>query len=785
MYQTLIKSSLFSLLLLLATNLLYAQNNHEQVGEYLITGSVTNLSTHLALVGANLSLSVPSSATHSDQNGNYKFSVKQGIYHLKCDFIGYIPLDTLVQVNSNVVLNLSLTISQQNLKEVKVKGTGSPKEIATQSLSILEGEQLDHTRGFSLGESLKSITGVTTFQTGPSIAKPIIHGLYSNRILILNNGVRLEAQQWGSEHAPEIDPFIANRLEVIKGAASIRYGSDAIGGVILAEPKALPKNPGMDGEINAIGMSNSRLGAFSGMLEGAFDKKLTGLSYRLQGTFKIAGNSSTPNYLLANTGLREQDGSAAVQYHHKNYGFEAYYSVFNTKLGIFQGAEVGSIADLKLAIEQTEPLTPSFFTYAIDRPYQTVNHQTLKLNSFYNFENGSKLRFQFANQTNTREEYDFLPLNGRINPELYLKINTQTADINYEHKDLGNFSGSFGFNGITQGNIRKYEYLIPNYRNYGGGAYFIEKYTHGNLLLEAGLRYDYRWLRAYKLNNNTALIETPTTHYQSASYTIGTTYSITDALKLSGNYSSAFRAPTVNELYSNGIHQSLVSYEIGNPDLHTERANNFNINLDYTTSRLLINVQAYYNSINNFIFANPTNQYTRTVRGPALVFNYTQADVYFRGLDFNLILKPVDSLELNSKTSLIYAYNKTIHDYLIYTPPSRFQNSIGYHFGNLSGLKRIFFSVEDVYVSKQSRVPVGQDYVLPPAGYNLINLQLSFRVNYLHNYADVSFAVNNLTNTAYRDYLDRFRYFTDEPGRNFIVRLKVPFKISKTTHTNR
>jgi iron complex outermembrane receptor protein len=135
--------------------------------------------------------------------------------------------------------------------------------------------------------------------------------------------------------------------------------------------------------------------------------------------------------------------------------------------------------------------------------------------------------------------------------------------------------------------------------------------------------------------------------------------------------------------------------------------------------------------------------------------------------------------------SRIYAYNKTIHDYLIYTPPSRFQNSIGFHFGNLSGLKRIFFSVEDVYVSKQSRVPVGQDYVLPPAGYNLINLQLSFRLNYLHNYADISFAVNNLTNTAYRDYLDRFRYFTDEPGRNFIVRLKVPFKISKTTHTNR
>src|SRR6201996_2411013 len=132
------------------------------------------------------------------------------------------------------------------------------------------GRSLQEIRGLSLGESLKGIAGVNSLQTGPSISKPVIHGVYSNRILILNNGVRQEGQNWGNDHAPEIDPFIATRLSVIKGAASIRYGSDAIGGVILVDPKEMPVRPGVfDGELNVVGMTNGRGGAVSGMVEGS------------------------------------------------------------------------------------------------------------------------------------------------------------------------------------------------------------------------------------------------------------------------------------------------------------------------------------------------------------------------------------------------------------------------------------------------------------------------------------------------------------------------------------
>jgi iron complex outermembrane receptor protein len=763
------------LLLLIAP--VYAQV--KETAAYTVKGTVTDGSTKLPLAAAAITIAGTSNGIQSDTKGNYELNIPAGNIHLKCDFLGYYPIDTVFLLNKNTRINFLLRPVQNQLNEVSINSTAAPhKDIATQDLTILQGGELERTRGLSLGDALKSITGVTTFQTGPSISKPIIHGLTSNRILILNNGVRLEAQQWGSEHAPEIDPFIANKLEVIKGAAGIRYGSDAIAGVILAEPKALPVTPGtMDGEVNAVGMSNSRLGAFSAMLEGALGKKLEGLSYRIQGSYKRAGNTSTPHYILGNTGLSEDDFSAALQYYHKNYGIEAYYSDFNTKLGIMSGTEVGSISDLQARIQETAPVTVSPFSYYIDRPYQTVNHSTIKVKGFYNFDDGSKLQIQYADQTNVRSEYDLLSFSTSTNPALYLKINTATVDVNYDHKQLGDFSGSIGFSGMNQGNIRMYEYLIPNFVDYDAGAYVLERYKHKKLLIEGGIRYDYRWLRAYKFDTDVDKIDAITTQYQSSSSTIGTTYSFTDNLKLSGNFSSAFRAPTVNELYSDGVHQTLISYEVGNPDLKTERANNFSLNLNYTSSHVLIDVQGYYNNINNFIFLQPTGQYIRVQSGSLLEFDYTQANVFFRGLDLGIIVKPVDSLEINSKSSLIYAFNKTINDYLIYTPPTRLQNGVTYHFGSIGGFKNISLGAENVYVAKQTKVPANQDYAPPPGAYSLFNAHLGFKLIINKTYADIDLAANNLTNVAYRDYLDRFRYFADEPGRNFIIRLRVPFKI--------
>jgi iron complex outermembrane receptor protein len=746
-----------------------------------LSGKIIDADSRIPLPAASVAVMGTADGVLSDKNGKYLLKINAGPVHVICQYIGYKTVDTLMNVSNDQQLNFYLKPSAQALNQVNIQATTTAqKEIATQNLTILQGNDLERTRGLSLGDALKSITGVTTFQTGPSIAKPVIHGLTGSRVLILNNGVTLQAQQWGQEHAPEIDPFIANQIEVIKGAAGIRYGADAIAGVVSVNPKPLPTDTGtMDGEVNAVGMTNSRLGAFSAMLEGAFGKKLAGLSYRLQGTYKRAGNSSTPNYILGNTGLSENDFSAALQYRHKNYGFDAYYSDFDTKLGIEYDTEVGSISDLQMRIAEGGPVTTYNFSYFIDRPYQLVNHATTKFKGFYNITDSSKIDLQYAYQQNTRKEYEELSFSPSLDPALYLQIHTSTVEANWDHKDGGGFSGSAGFSGMNQGNIRMYEYLIPNYVDYDGGVYAIERYKHKKLLLEAGARYDYRWLRAFAFDANAAKIDVTTTHYSGTSGTFGATYNFTDNLKLTGNYSVAFRPPSINELYIDGVHQSIGEFEIGDPNLQTERANDFSLNLNYANKWLAVDLEGYYNQIKNFIFEEPTGTYYHAPSGALLEFEYTQANVYFRGVDLGITVKPVDSLEINSKSSLIYAWNETIHNYLIYTPPTRLQNGITYHFGAIGAFKNISLGAENIFVAKQTHVPPGYDFEPPPGAYSLFNAHIGFKLIINRTFADFDIAANNLTNVAYKDYLDRFRYFADEPGRNIIFRLRVPFKILK------
>ena len=348
---------------------------------------------------------------------------------------------TVTADSVQVLPPVQLLSDSKILQEVIVTEHRSEAQQLLQTQSSLSGVALDQTRGLSLGESLKSLTGMYSIQTGPTISKPVIHGLYSNRIIILNNGIRQEDQQWGTEHAPQIDQFLASRLTVIKGAASIRYGSDAIGGVILVEPKAMPTKPGVAGEVNVVGATNGGLGVASGMLEGAFARKLIGLSWRVQGTLKRSGYIRTPNYYLENTSYHENNLSGDLHYEHKNVGVEVFYSLFDSKVGLFTGAQVGSLADLYAAIARPEPLAKPGFSYDLGRPYQSVQHELLKARAYYHTPQGGTLTATFARQQNTRQEYDFVSFSGLLNPELSLKLTSQTADLVWEHRDVKTSGG--------------------------------------------------------------------------------------------------------------------------------------------------------------------------------------------------------------------------------------------------------------------------------------------------------------------------------------------------------
>ena len=752
------------------------------------------------LPGATVYVRELATGTVADSAGYFRLEkLCAGRYTFVYQYVGYKPFSVPVTIPGDSALVLKpvqLVPDSQTLQEVVVAEHRSEAQQLLQVQNSLSGEALDQTRGQSLGESLKAITGLYSIQTGPSISKPVIHGLYSNRIIILNNGIRQEDQQWGTEHAPQVDQFLASRLTVIKGAASIRYGSDAIGGVILVEPKSMPTQPGIGGEVNVVGASNGGLGVASGMIEGAFANKLVGLSWRLQGTLKRSGYVRTPNYYLQNTSYHETNFSGDLHYDHKRWGAELFYSQFDTKIGLFTGAQVSSLADLYAAIERPEPLVQPGFSYDLGRPYQDVQHDLLKIRAYWHTGRGGELTATYAWQQNQRREYDFISFSGALNPELYLKLVSQTVDLVWEHAPIrskagGQWSGSVGFNGLTQGNIRQYLFLIPNFRNYGAGLFAIERYAVNRWTLEAGLRYDYRWLRAYFLDEVTKQTYFETHNWQNANGSLGVAYQLSPDLTLTTTVSTAWRAPNVADLYSNGLHQSAVAYERGNPNLQPEQALNGNLVLAYAGKRLSGEIGVYNNLINNYIYLKPDSVPVIRQRGAFPAYTYTQVRATFRGIDATLTYKLTDHLALTTKNALLFAFNQTDHAYLVFIPPNRSDNSLRYDWAKWGKLSNLYLSMSGLYVARQNRAPAvttrqenGQiiftgDFAAPPPAYFLLGAELGCTVQVGSQPMHMSLSGTNLANTVYRDYLNRFRYFADEPGRSFMLRIKLPFSVGK------
>lgn len=425
-----------------------------------------------------------------------------------------------------------------------------------------------------------------------------------------------------------------------------------------------------------------------------------------------------------------------------------------------------------------------------------MQHDLLKARGHLHLNGGGTLTATFARQQNTRREYDFISFSGISTPELYLKLVTHTLDLVWEHapiktqargnREAGQWSGSIGFNGITQGNVREYLFLIPNFRNYGAGLFAIERYAVGRLTLEAGLRYDYRWLRAYFLDEVTKQTYYKTHNWQNANGSLGTAYQLRPDLTLTANLSTAWRAPNVADLYSNGLHQSAVAYERGNPDLQPEQAYNSNLVLAYAGKRLSGEIGVYSNRIDNYIYLKPDSVPVIRQRGAFPSYTYAQVRATFRGIDASITYKLTNQVTVTSKNSLLFAYNQTDHDYLVFIPANRSDNAIRYDWAKWGKLANLYVSVSGLYVSRQNRAPAVTsrqengaviftgDFAPPPPAYFLLGAEAGFQTQLGKQPISVILSGTNLANTAYRDYLNRFRYFADEPGRNLMLKVKLP-----------
>lgn len=748
----------------------------------------------------------------SDSEGNYTISIPNGKSRIVISYVGYKTIIKDIEIKNDMTLNFSLVDDIFNLLEVVVKDTAVKTNI-TISKQVITTKTIERYSNAALGDLLKEISGVSSLKTGNTIVKPVINGLHSSRVLVVNNNVRLEDQQWGLEHAPNLDVNTAGRVSVIKGASGLQYGGDAIGGVVIVEPEHIPITDTLFGKTLLNGATNGRGGNISSSL---FKGYKNGWEWNVQGTFKYLGDFEAPDYVLSNTGDREKNFSGGFGYKGKKMGFSTFYSFYDATIGILRASHIGNTTDLVNAINNGQPYIVKAYSYNISAPKQEVRHHLAKLSYYYFFAGLGKLTFQYSYQFNNRLEFDLRKGNYKYVPSVDLDLKTHSANLDFETLENHKVKYKFGLSGVSQTNVTgsdtRTRALIPNYDKVEAGAYIIGTFgITSRLVLEGGFRYDYskidatkfylqsRWeQKGYDVNfhqivtayfpERSQLRTNPIFSYYNLAASLGTKFEINPNLKWFVNGSLGSRSPNPSELFSDGLHHATGQIEIGDLRLQNEQAIKFATTVAYTSPKLALEVNPYVNFINNFTVLEPTGL-ENSIRGTFPVWEYRQVNARLTGIDVSADWDFVKNLNYHSTIAYVYGENRESGKPLIDLPPLNWNNAIRFtrenwhHLG--LGLKSelVFtqkrFPDNDFYADvlidgtiKKEQVKISE----PPAGYHLLTFysEMPFALSNKVR-LNVQFAIQNIFDTEYRDYLNRIRYYAADSGRNFTLQLKLNY----------
>lgn len=761
------------------------QMNAQDLCSYRLSGTVKDAVSGETLPLALIEMEDASRHTLSDSSGTFVLdSLCTVSVRIRVRYVGYDSTNVLASVNKPLVIRLnpnSTSLKAANIVSKRVEAT------SLQSSDTIGAEGLTAKSGLGLTDLLQTLTGVTALQSGSTVSKPVIHGLHSQRILIMNAGVRQEGQQWGSEHAPEIDPFIAGKLTVIRGASVLRYGADALGGVILVEPRELPHEPGINAELNLIGISNGRQGVVSGMVEQHLGK-LYDICWRIQGTAKRGGNIQTPEVYLDNTGVSEYNWSFSAGIERKKSSLELFYSSFKGKFGIFSGSHIGNLSDLQRIIDSGETLTSDTFSYEISKPRQEVLHRLLSVRSWVLLPGFGKLTGRYGYQYNRRYEYDRdKPYNDSLSalniPDLELQLFTHTADLNIETYSFHGFTGIAGINGMIQDNqYGGLRFFVPNYKLMNVGSYFLLRKKVKALEFEAAVRYDARAQTVYR--NISGQVVSDDYQFSIPNYSAGILYRPDSVWTSRLFVGSAKRAPSINEWFSDGLHHGTATYERGDPSLGIEQAWTVNAGLRMDKNSIALDATLFYMFIADYIYLVPDNNPVLTISGAFPSFVYKHVDASFSGADLDFSWRISSRLEFRSRNSVVFARNQSADQYLELVPSPRFVQSLNYAFKNAGYWHDIQVGATNLFVTEQWRYNDGSDYIPPPPSYSLLSIEASAIRSI--NKSDIRFGltISNLFNVRYRDYMNRLRYYSDEPGRSFIFRLNIPLHFVTKAHNH-
>ncbi len=735
---------------------------------FVLEGRVIDEHDRTPLAYAELRLLETGIAASADGSGRFRMEgVCAGNWTIRVVHAGCEPMTQQVVVQGDTRINLYLEHHLEQLRDLEVV-RARPDENVGQAHDELEKQAMERNSGRTLAEMLATIPGVNTLSSGPTIGKPVIHGLSGNRVLTLNQGIRQEDQQWGTEHAPNLDPFSSDRITVVKGAASVQYGSDALGGVVITEPVELPREGGVSGEVRGFGLLNGRGGGGNAALQGGV-KGLRGMGWRIQGSGRYAGDIAAPDYVLSNTGMRETGASASMGYRDHRWNASVFYSYFGRELGILRASHIGNLTDLNNAIESGKPWYVEDFTYEIDVPRQEVQHHLVKAEAGYAVNDRDRIVVTYGYQADERQEYDIRRGGRSDTPAIDLFLSTHTADVVLKHWIGEHVHGKVGVNGAYQENINLpgtgIRPLIPNYRKRTGGVFLLEHFPLSSKVeMEAGARLEGTRLEVAKYTFDDVLI-TPRHDFTNSAFTVGANWTVKDSVRLRFNFGTAYRPPHVSELYSEGLHHGAAAIERGDDQLTSERSVKGTIDLEamWFGGRLRADITIYADRIGNYMYLRPDGV-ELTIRGAFPVFQYVATDALLHGLDATLQGRLTKGISLRNRTSLVRGRDLPQDNWLFQMPSDRTENALIFELPQAGAWRAIEISVASQFVFTQTRVPVGLDFTDPPGTYHLLGFSASATRTMEKRELRIGLQASNLLNTTYRDYMDRFRYYVDARG---------------------
>lgn len=768
-------------------------------------GRISDALTGKPLAGASLFFPDLRTGAIADSNGNYRLGfVPAGNYIVDITYQGYASVAVPVSVKGETIKDFKLNSTVAENDNVTVTGVSKATSIRSTPIpvSVFRKQDLYRSSATNIIEALTRKSGVSALTTGPAVAKPFIRGLGYNRVITLNDGMRQEGQQWGDEHGIEIDEYSVQRAEVLRGPASLMYGSDAIGGVLNIQSFIPVPDNTIRANLTALYNANNQMLGTHADVAG----NIKGFNFSTYGSSKNAGDYQDKyDGKVLNSRFKEANFGGALGIN-RNWGYShLIVSNFDQHLGVVEGDRdsLGRFLLYTGTPKEHAATTSELDSKKLLVPSQRIRHLKIALDN--NIAVGSgKLTLLLGYQHNQRQEFG--NVDAPETPGSYFDLKTFNYNIAYHFAEKNGWKTAVGVSGMRQQNENlAEEALIPVYKLFDIGAYvFTQKTIADKLVFTGGMRVDNRHLNTDKLiddNGKTRFIAL-TKDFSNISASAGISYTPTDKLTVKANISRAFRSPSVAELTANGVHEGTNRYEIGRDNLKSETSLQGDLALEYNSSHFSFSLTPYINHISNYIFlqklqaSGGLDSMITTDNGNQVeAFKYNQQSATLMGLEcsFDLHPHPLDWLHFENTFTYVQGRFSNAVDGSKNLPliaPPRFLSELRAEWAKpskLTAFQNLYFKVEMDASARQDHAFTGYNTETVTAGYALLNAGIGsdLRIN-KKKICSFHLSLNNVLDKTYQSHLSRLKYFGENEltgrtgvfnmGRNFTARIIIPLE---------